>query len=52
MIALDYRRPGEPAVVHIDQAWDYQVTVLAPDFESFVKGLTDELDYDELDKDR
>jgi hypothetical protein len=52
MIALDYRRPGEPAVVHIDQEWDYQITVLAPDFESFVKGLTDELDYDELDKDR
>jgi SMI1/KNR4 family protein SUKH-1 len=51
MIALDYRRPGEPAVVHIDQEWDYQITVLAPDFETFVRGLADELDYDERNKD-
>jgi hypothetical protein len=29
MIALDYRRPGEPPVVHVDQEWGYQITVLA-----------------------
>jgi hypothetical protein len=52
MIALDYRRPGEPAVVHVDQEWDYQITVLAPDFEAFIRGLTAELDYDERNEDR
>jgi hypothetical protein len=46
MIALDYRSPGEPAVVHVDQEWDYRITVLAPDFETFVQGLVDESDYD------
>jgi len=33
MIAFDYRdcgRDGEPQVVHVDQEWDYRVTVLAP----------------------
>ena len=39
MIALDYRSPGEPTVVHVDQEWNYRVTVLAPDFETFVTGL-------------
>jgi hypothetical protein len=42
MIALDYRSAGEPAVVHVDQEWDYRITVLAPDFETFVAGLVDE----------
>ncbi|WP_412101301.1 SMI1/KNR4 family protein [Micromonospora maris] len=42
MIALDYRSAGEPAVVHVDQEWNYQITVLAPDFETFVAGLVDE----------
>jgi hypothetical protein len=51
MIALDYRSPGEPPVVHVDQEWGYQITVLAPDFETFVTGLTDEFDYDECSKD-
>ncbi|MEU7752294.1 SMI1/KNR4 family protein [Micromonospora sp. NPDC049101] len=46
MIALDYRSPGEPAVVHVDQEWNYQITVLAPDFESFVAGLVDASAYD------
>ncbi|MEV4479457.1 SMI1/KNR4 family protein [Micromonospora coxensis] len=44
MIALDYRSPGEPAVVHVDQEWDYRITVLAPNFETFVSGLVDESD--------
>jgi hypothetical protein len=42
MIALDYRacgKQGEPSVVHVDQENDYQITPLAPDFESFVRGL-------------
>ncbi|MGZ0703578.1 SMI1/KNR4 family protein [Pseudomonas piscis] len=61
MIALDYRAcgpEGEPRVVHVDQEGDYEVTVLAPDFETFVRGLvswevydTSEQDYlDDLDK--
>ena len=41
MIALDCRSPGEPPVVHVDEEWDYRITVLAPDFETFVRGLTD-----------
>jgi hypothetical protein len=42
MIALDYRTPGEPCVVHVDQEWNFQITVLAPNFESFVSGLVEE----------
>lgn len=45
MIALDYRSPDEPAVVHVDQERDYRITVLAPDFETFVRGLVDESGY-------
>ncbi|WP_410810390.1 SMI1/KNR4 family protein [Micromonospora sp. 067-2] len=45
MVALDYRSPGEPAVVHVDQEWNYQITVLAPDFETFMTGLVDESTY-------
>ncbi|MEV4500189.1 hypothetical protein AB0J84_31410, partial [Micromonospora arborensis] len=39
MIALDYRSPGEPTVVHVDQEWNYQITDLAPNFETFQTGL-------------
>lgn len=42
MIALDYRKcgpTGEPSVVHVDQEIDYRITSLAPDFETFVRGL-------------
>jgi hypothetical protein len=45
MVCLDYSecgRTGEPRVVHIDQEWDYKVVVVAPNFESFVRGLEDE----------
>ncbi|MEU7925387.1 SMI1/KNR4 family protein [Micromonospora sp. NPDC049801] len=49
MIALDYRSTGEPTVVHVDQEWDYQITVLAPDFETFLGGLVDDTDFDEDD---
>lgn len=42
MIALDYRDcgpAGEPGVIHVDQEIDYRITRLAPDFETFVRGL-------------
>lgn len=45
MIALDYRSHGTPRVVHVDQEWDYRITVLATDFESFVTGLLDDSAY-------
>ncbi|MFV2108281.1 SMI1/KNR4 family protein [Micromonospora sp. LOL_015] len=50
MIAFDYRDcgpDGEPQVVHVDQEWDYQVTVLAPDFVSFLLVLRPESEYDD-----
>lgn len=49
MVMLDYRDcgpEGEPTVVHVDQEDHFRVTVLAPDFESFVRGLVHESDYD------
>jgi hypothetical protein len=45
MIALDYRAPGEPTVVHVDEEWDYAITTLAPDFETFLTGLVDASSY-------
>lgn len=39
MIALDYRDGAEPNVVHVDQEDRYRITVLAPDFATFVSGL-------------
>lgn len=45
MIFLDYRVHGtmeEPAVVHIDQEFEYKITFLAKDFESFVRNLEEE----------
>ncbi|HXH78507.1 SMI1/KNR4 family protein [Nocardioides sp.] len=39
MIALDYRVPGEPSVVHVDQEASYRITPIAPDFVTFVNGL-------------
>jgi SMI1-KNR4 cell-wall len=49
MIAFDYRfcgPAGEPRVVHVDQDDDYQLTVLAPDFVTFVQALRPEAEYD------
>jgi hypothetical protein len=49
MIMLDYREcgtDGEPRVVHVDQERDYAVTILAKDFEAFVRGLVNESVYD------
>jgi hypothetical protein len=45
MFCLDYREcgaRGEPKVVHVDQEWDYSVTVIADTFESFIRGLKSE----------
>jgi hypothetical protein len=42
MLCLDYREcgpSGEPRVVHIDQEWDYKITLVAKNFESFIRGL-------------
>ena len=50
MIALDYRAcgpHGEPCVVHVDQEDDYRITWLAPDFESFIRGLQPSECFDE-----
>jgi hypothetical protein len=50
MIAFDYRDggpDGEPQVVHVDQEWDYEITVLASNFVSFVQALQPESMYDD-----
>jgi hypothetical protein len=49
MVALDYRKcgpQGEPEVVHVDQEADFQITFVAKDFETFIKGLRPEKDCD------
>lgn len=49
MIMLDYRKngkTGEPEVVHVDQEFDYKITFLAKDFETFVRGLVHDSVYD------
>jgi len=45
MLCLDYREcgsDGEPQVVHIDQEFDYKITFVADNFESFIRGLYDD----------
>jgi SMI1-KNR4 cell-wall len=45
MLCLDYREcgiEGEPKVVHVDQEFDYRITFVAPNFESFIRGLENE----------
>ncbi|WP_162921748.1 SMI1/KNR4 family protein [Listeria costaricensis] len=39
LIFLDYRSPGEPAVVLVDQENDFAITPLAANFEAFICGL-------------
>ncbi len=42
LIFMDYREcgsTGEPSVVLVDQEANYKITELAPDFESFIRGL-------------
>ncbi|WP_327007804.1 SMI1/KNR4 family protein [Dactylosporangium sp. NBC_01737] len=50
MIAFDYRTcgpDGEPQVVHVDQERDYRITVLAPDFATFIQALRPDEDYED-----
>lgn len=45
MIALDYsecEKKEEPKVVHVDQEYDYKITFLAENFETFIKNLKSE----------
>lgn len=54
-IMLDYRAcgpEGEPQVVYVDQEADYRITVLAPDFETFVKGLVPHEEFEDLEDGR
>jgi hypothetical protein len=49
MILLDYSncgKDGEPEVAHVDQESDYKKIFLAKDFETFIKGLKDEEEFD------
>ncbi len=52
MVMLDYRscgQTGEPRVVHVDQDYDFRVTVLAANFEMFVRGLVEDNQFKDLD---
>lgn len=45
VVMLDYRssgNDGEPEVVHVDKENNYKITRLAPNFETFVRGLVNE----------
>jgi hypothetical protein len=45
IVMLDYTKcgkSGEPSVVHVDQSFDYKITILAKDFETFIRGLVTE----------
>ena len=49
MLCLDYRKcgpNGEPQVVHVDQEWDYKITFVAENFESFARGLEEDNAFD------
>jgi hypothetical protein len=49
MVMLDYSAcgpQGEPTVVHVDQENDYAKTYLAPNFESFIRGVVNVEVYD------
>ncbi|WP_246703385.1 MULTISPECIES: SMI1/KNR4 family protein [unclassified Rhizobium] len=53
MLCLDYREcgpEGKPRVVHVDEAFDYRITMVAQNFETFVKGLTSEFSSAEHEK--
>ncbi|UQZ34096.1 glucan biosynthesis protein [Paenibacillus sp. PK3_47] len=55
VVMLDYRhcgKDGEPEVIHVDQEDNYEITYLAPDFETFIRGLVDEEEYDTSAEDK
>ncbi|MCA1537295.1 SMI1/KNR4 family protein [Bradyrhizobium sp. NBAIM03] len=55
LIMLDYRscgKRGEPQVVYVDQEDDCRIVVVAPDFETFIRGLVEESEYDTAEEDR
>lgn len=55
VIMLDYRycgKDGEPEVIHVDQEDDYEITYLAPDFETFIRGLVHEEVFDTSEEDK
>jgi cell wall assembly regulator SMI1 len=50
MICLDYRAcgpDGEPQVVHVDQERDYKIVFVAESFGAFIRGLEDDLAFEE-----
>lgn len=55
VVMLDYRhcgKDGEPEVIHVDQESDYEITFLAPDFESFITGLVNDEEFDTSEEDK
>ncbi|RUT31885.1 glucan biosynthesis protein [Paenibacillus zeisoli] len=55
VVMLDYRASGpdgEPSVIHVDQESDYEITFLAEDFETFIKGLVNEEEFDTSEEDK
>ncbi|MFD0715762.1 Imm51 family immunity protein [Paenibacillus sp. GCM10027626] len=55
VVMLDYRacgKEGEPAVVHVDQEADYEITFLAPNFAAFITGLVNEEVFDTSEQDK
>ena len=53
MVLLDYSHcgnSGEPEVVFVDQDMNYKKTLLAKDFESFIRGLVPDAAYDDLEE--
>lgn len=52
MILLDYSAcgpEGEPTVVHVDQESDYEKTFVAENFETFVCGLVDAEEFEDVE---
>ncbi|WNS42373.1 Imm51 family immunity protein [Paenibacillus sp. MMS20-IR301] len=55
VVMLDYRHcgpDGEPEVIHVDQEGNYEITFLAKDYESFIRGLVSEEAFDTSEEDK